>query len=218
MTKKKLIQTLIEDGYLKTPIIIEAFQKIDRADFVPEEMGGWDYLNQPIPIGYEQTISQPLIVAFMLELLEPKTGEKILDVGSGSGWQAALLAYIVSKSQASANGRIITIERIEKLKAMAEKNIGKYSFLERGVVETVLGDGSKGYEPGAPYDKIIAAAAGKKLPEEWKKQLIIGGKIVAPIESSIYVYEKIGENEFKKKQYFGFSFVPLIEGHADEHR
>ena len=94
---ENLINSLISDGYLKTPLLIEAFKNIDRQDFVPEEYKNSAYINEPLPIGFEQTISQPLTVAFLMELLEPKPGEKILDIGAGSGWSAALLAYVVGK-------------------------------------------------------------------------------------------------------------------------
>lgn len=93
---KNLVEHLRNGGYLKTPKIIDAFLNIDRIDFVPENLKEDAYLNIPLPIGKGQTISQPLTVAFMLELLGPKYGDKILDVGAGSGWTSALLAYIVS--------------------------------------------------------------------------------------------------------------------------
>jgi len=210
MFKEELIKNLIDDQYLKTPIIIEAFEAIDRRDFIPENLKSAAYLNQALPIGEEQTISQPLTVAFMLELLEPGTGNKILDVGAGSGWQAALLSYIVSKNDKEGKGEVISIERIKFLKQMAEVNIAKYNFLEKGIVKIIHGDGSKGYSQAAPYDKIIAAASGNILPQAWKEQINIGGRIVVPINSSIWVFDKIGDNRFEKKQYFGFSFVPLI--------
>src|SRR3990170_6021596 len=134
MTKADLIQELIETGYLKTPRIIDAFQNIDRVDFVPEPFKGEAYENYPLSIGFGQTISQPLTVAFMLELLQPKEGEKILDVGAGSGWLSALLAYIVGnplRQPANGGGKIIGIERIPELKEMAEKNISKYNYIEK---------------------------------------------------------------------------------------
>ena len=122
MEYENLIDSLIKDGYLKTPEIIEAFKAIDRANFVSNELKGDAYLNVPLSIGFGQTISQPLTVAFMLELLQPKKGEKILDVGAGSGWTIALLAFIVGDPPAG-GGKIIGVERIPELKEMAEKNI-----------------------------------------------------------------------------------------------
>ena len=207
---ENLINSLVKDGYLKTLEIIEAFKAIDRKDFVPEEQKSEAYVNAPLPIGFGQTISQPLTVAFMLELLEPKQGEKILDIGAGSGWVAALLAKIVGNSPAG-EGRVISIERIPELKKMAEENISKYGFIENGIIKMVLGDGSKGYKKEAHYDKIIAAASAQgELPKEWQKQLNIGGRIVAPLENSIMVIDKISKNKYNVKEHFGFSFVPLI--------
>lgn len=211
---ENLVNSLIKDGYLKTPEIIEAFKAIDRKDFVSEEQKNKAYVNAPLSIGFGQTISQPLTVAFMLELLEPKQGEKILDIGAGSGWVASLLAQIVGnplRQPADGGGKIISIERVLELKEMAEKNISKYGFIGSGVVEMVLGDGSKGYKKEADYDKIIAAAAAEgELPREWQKQLKIGGRIVAPLGDSIVVIDKIGKNKYNVKKHFGFSFVPLI--------
>ncbi|MBI2592897.1 MAG: protein-L-isoaspartate O-methyltransferase [Candidatus Colwellbacteria bacterium] len=206
MTKDELIHELVKTGYLKTPFLIEAFRNIDREDFVPESLTNEAYGNYPLPIGFGQTISQPLTVAFMLELLQPQVGEKILDVGSGSGWQTALLAYVVGDK-----GKIIAIERIPELRVTAEKNISKYNFVEKGVAEVVLGDGSRGYADGAPYDKIVAAAAGGEIPYEWKKQLKVGGRIVAPVRQSIMVVDKTGTDSFETEEHLGFSFVPLIK-------
>jgi len=216
---ENLINELIQDGYLKTPEIIEAFKKINRADFVPENCKGEACVNAPLPIGFEQTISQPLTVAFMMELLEPKPGEKILDIGAGSGWTAALLAQLVGE-----NGKVIGIERISELKEMAEKNVAKYGFLaphrnkvsgagvKNKIVEIINADGSKGYKKEAPFDKVIAGAAAQgDVPLTWKKQLKIGGRIVAPVENSVMVIDKIGKNEYNAKEHFGFSFVPLIK-------
>ena len=223
---ENLINSLIKDGYLKTPEIVEAFKAIDRADFVPEKYKSEAYVNAPLPLDFGQTISQPLTVAFMLELLESKPGEKILDVGAGSGWTAALLAYMVSQEVNPKSEilnpkqipnskcqipKIICIERISELKTMAEKNISKYNFIEKGIVKIILGDGSKGYKKEAPYDKIIAAAAATgDVPVYWKRQLKIGGRIVAPVENSVIVIDKTGRNKYNQKEYFGFSFVPLI--------
>lgn len=204
---ENLINLLVNDGYLKTSEIIEAFKAIDRADFVSEENKTRAYVNEPLSIGFEQTISQPLTVAFILELLRPRSGEKILEIGAGSGWQTALLAHIVGKES---SGKVFAIERIAELKDMAEKNISKCDFVKKGNFEIILGDGSKGYKNEAPFDRIIAAAASGEIPVAWKRQLKINGRIVAPIENSIAVIDKIAKNKYVRKDYFGFSFVPLI--------
>ncbi|MEK7624493.1 MAG: protein-L-isoaspartate O-methyltransferase [Patescibacteria group bacterium] len=205
LTKESLIKDLIKGGYLKSRPLIDAFEKIDRIDFVPENLKNEAYLNQPLPIGFGQTISQPLTVAFMLELLEPKPDEKILEVGAGSGWASALLAQIVGE-----NGNICAIERIPELCEFGKQNIAKYRFIEKGIVDFVCGDASRGYSKKAPFDKIIAAAAGKDIPLAWKEELKIGGRLIMPVGGNIVVLDKINQNEFEKKEFFGFSFVPLI--------
>ena len=226
-----LIQELIKDGWLKTPRIIEAFQKIKRADFLPKGMEDLAELNEVLSIGYGQTISQPLVVAFMLEQLEPKEGEKILDVGSGSGWTSALLAEIVGE-----RGKVIAIELVPELKEFGEKNVAKYGFLKEGRVEFICADGSKGYpniasrpELAEGFDKILASASAERLPLAWKEQLKIGGRIVTPIGSSIWLFVKKSEGDeavassspsllrskssvFEEIEYPGFAFVPLITG------
>ena len=216
-----LVNHLIQQGYLKTPLIIGAFKQVDRQNFVPEDLRDEAYINAPLPIGFGQTISQPLTVAFMLELLEPKAGDKILDIGAGSGWTVALLAQIVG-----AEGNIIGIECIPELQDMAVKNVSKYNFLvsylrrladgagiAQNIVKIVCADGSKGYSKEAPYDRIIAGAAAKgNIPIAWRKQLKIGGRIVAPVENSIIVIDKIGKNKYSEREHFGFSFVPLVVG------
>ena len=213
MTKEILIKELIKDGYLKTPILVETFQKIDRKDFVPAELQDEAYGNYPLSIGFGQTISQPLTVAFMLELLGPKPGENILEIGAGSGWQTTILAYVVSRKIEDGRqnkGKVTAMERIRELKEMAVKNAAKYDFTREGYVEIILGDGSKGYPGNAPYDKIIAAAASLDIPPAWRDELKIGGKIVAPVSQSVVVVSKTSANDFKRQEYFGFSFVPLV--------
>ena len=205
MDYEELIESLIKEGYLKTPLIIEAFRKIDRKNFLPEELKERAYENTALPIGNKQTISQPLVVAFMLELLELKSGEKVLEIGTGSGWNTALMAKLVGES-----GKIFSIERIEELHQFAKLNLLKYGFLERGVAGLLVADGSKGFNDAAPYDKIIAAAAAEEIPGVWKEQLKIGGRIVAPVKNSIVVLDKISVDKFERKEYFGFSFVPLV--------
>lgn len=201
-----LIENLIKEGWLKTPKIIEAFKKIKRKDFLPPHLQFLAELNEALPIGWGQTISQPLVVAFMLELLEPREGEKILDIGSGSGWTTALLASIVGKE-----GKVIGIEIIPELFEFGKKNIEKYNFIKKEIVKMVLGDGTKGFEKEAPFDKILVSAEAKKVYPSWKAQLKIGGKIVVPIGNSIWEFKKISEEDLSSREYPGFVFVPLVE-------
>ncbi|MCK4800110.1 protein-L-isoaspartate O-methyltransferase [Candidatus Parcubacteria bacterium] len=200
---KQLIENLIRRGYLETPIIIDAFYKINRADFIPEDLKDKASMNAPLSIGYGQTISQPLTVAFMLELLQLQKGDKILDIGSGSGWQSSMLAYITGDK-----GKVFAIEIIPELSEFGRKNSERYNFKN---LEFIIGDAAKGYEKEAPYDKIIvAASASMEIPEELKKQLKIGGRLVIPVENSIWLVIKKAENKYEEKEFPGFVFVPLI--------
>jgi len=207
---KYLIKELMEEGILKTPSIIDAFEKVDRKDFVSEELKDKAYLNTPLPIGYGQTISQPLTVAFMLELLQPEKGNRVLEIGSGSGWQTALLAHIVS-----GGGKVSAAELIPELMAFGRKNAAKYGFIKKGIVEFHSFNAVKGFPEKAPFDRIISAAAGKEIPSAWKEQLKIGGRIVAPVKDAIHLIVKKSEIEFEESVYPGFAFVPLISLNED---
>jgi len=202
-----LINELVKQGWLKTPRIIEAFQKIKREDFLPADSRHLADLNEALPIGCNQTISQPLVAAFMLELLQPYTGDRILDIGSGSGWTTALLAEIIGQK-----GKVIALEIIPELRDFGQNNAAKYNFIKKGITEFVLANRSRGYEKEAPYDKILVSASlpGNNIPIAWKKQLKIGGRLVCPIINSIWLFIKKSENEFERFEYPGFVFVPLI--------
>lgn len=233
---KFLINELTEQGYLKTPRVIQAMKKIDRADFILPEFEKSAYANVPLPIGERQTISQPLTVAFMLELLQPKSGDKTLDIGSGSGWTTALLTEIVGKK-----GRVFAIEIVPELCKFGIKNISKYFtvelsprasiarpgiqkknskfFLDYPVkpdndkdvrIQLLCIDGSQGYPKEAPYDKILVSAAADKIPTALKKQLKIKGRLVIPVRNSIRLVERLDKNNFREKEYYGFTFVPLL--------
>jgi len=201
-----LIQSLIDEGYLKSARVINAFKKIKREDFLPDDLKSDAHLNIPLPLTHGQTISQPLTVAFMLELLQPKTGEKVLDVGSGSGWQTALLAELVGET-----GKVYAVERIPDLMKFGEKNVKKYGFSN---VEFICGDGTEGYKKGLPYDKIVVAAAAEiGIPDILLQQLKIGGRLVIPVgkyEQDMVVVDKITEDDYQERKYPGFQFVPLI--------
>lgn len=204
---RMLIDTLVRSGYLKSPRIIEAFQKVRREDFVLPHARDESSGNYPLHIGYGQTISQPATVAFMLELLEPKPGGKILDVGAGSGWTTALLAHITGE-----RGKVIGIEIIKDLQEFGKNNLSQYDFPHAKIV---LGDGSKGFEKQAPFDRIIVSAAARKdIPQPLLDQLKIGGRMVIPVGTywqSIVKVDKLSENKFEKEVHPGFAFVPLRE-------
>ena len=215
-----LLDSLIKQGWLKTPRIIEAFKKIKRVDFLVKgststaDIQALAELNEALSIGFNQTISQPLVVAFMLELLQPKPGDKILDIGSGSGWTTALLAHIVSGGRTSGKseqGKVVAVEIITALKKFGEQNAEKYGFVKSGAADFICGDGSDGWPKQAPFDKILcSAAAYDKMPDKWKAQIKIGGRIVLPINNSVWLFEKKTKNKFISKEYPGFVFVPLV--------
>lgn len=200
-----LIDSLILRGYLKTPSVIEAFRKIKRADFLPLHLKSLSDIDEALPIGEGQTISQPAVVAFMIELLGPKEGETILDVGSGSGWTTALLAQIVGEK-----GKVFGIELIPSLAEFGEENIKRYNFIEKGIVKILCQDGSKGLPEEAPFDKILVSASAEDVSPAFREQLKVGGKLVIPISTSVWLFKKKEKDVFKEKEYPGFVFVPLI--------
>lgn len=210
---KKLINELINDGYLKTPEIISAFRKINRADFLynqnrdKEELEIESEINAPLPLFSGQTISQPLTVAFMLELLQPKKGNRVLDIGSGSGWTACLLSELVGPE-----GQVIALERIGRLMEFGKQNAQKYN--QKNIL-FMNKDGYKGLPEKAPFNRIHVAAAARQIPDALKKQLDKGGRLVMPIGEGlqdIVCLEKDESGKIREVRYSGFAFVPLISG------
>jgi len=198
MNNAKLINSLIESGVLKTPRLIEAFLNVDRIDFVPPELNTMAYDDIPLPIGSAQTISQPYTVAFMLELLQAKPRDRVLDVGSGSGWTTALLACL-SKS-------VDAIERVEELVKVSKKNLEKYSFTNIKVHKAKKTLGLKDEQ----FDKILVSCAAEELPPPLLEQLSVGGVMVIPIMNSIVKVIKNSDEDIQMQEYPGFVFVPLI--------
>ncbi len=202
---RQLVTDLIESGVLKTSEIITAFEVIDRADFLPVSELGQAYINEPLTLGFGQTISQPWTVAFMLEKLQVQIGQKILDIGSGSGWQTALLAHLVGQT-----GKVIGLELIPELHQQSVKNIARYSFIRRDIVELHCLNAARGFPPASPFDRIISAAAAPDIPSVWLEQLKVGGRLVAPVDSTIILVCKIAPDKFEREIFPGFAFVPFV--------
>jgi len=198
----ELVDKLIDEGTLTSAHIIDAFRAVDRTNFVPDEERPQAHFDYPLHIGYGQTISQPTTVAFMLELLAPKPGEKVLDIGSGSGWTTALLAHIVGSE-----GSVLGLERVEELVEFGRSNLGKYDFpyarIERAGTE--LGAPSQ-----APFDRILVSAAARVFPHELVSQVREGGVLVVPVRDAIWRIERV-EHQPVIQKFEGFAFVPLIE-------
>ena len=199
-SNKDLINSLEGSGVLKSKHIRKAFLNIDRKDFVTDEYKDLAYMDTALPIGYGQTISQPYTVAFMLELLELKRGQKVLDIGTGSGWSTALLSNIVGST-----GWIQGVEIVEELIEVGRGNIKKYGINNAQISKT---KGNIGI-PGEVFDRILVSASAEKFPEELLKQLKDDGIIVIPIRDSIFKFKKDLNKGILKEEYYGFSFVEL---------
>ena len=198
---EQLVQQLTQNGTLRTQNIIEAFYAVDRKDFVPEESQALAHEDQPIHIGYQQTISQPSTVAFMLELLNVERGQRVLDIGSGSCWTTALLAHIVGP-----DGFVQGLERVEELVTFGTHNLARYNFTHAHVERA-------GSELGKPkdvlYDRILVSAAARAFPKELLSQVHEGGKIVIPVRDAIWKVVRV-EHQPLIEKFDGFIFVPLI--------
>ncbi len=198
----RMVEDQLARRGIRAPGVLEAFRKVPRHHFVPAAFRDASYADHPLPIGHGQTISQPYIVALMTESLRLKGGEKVLEVGTGSGYQAAILAEICRE--------VCTIEREEALLRQAERLLSSEGYKN---IKFVSGDGTKGFRDEAPYDGILVTAAAPFVPEALKAQLADGGRIVIPV-GSIYsqvlvAVEKKGK-DFTQEDICGCVFVPLI--------
>jgi protein-L-isoaspartate(D-aspartate) O-methyltransferase len=202
----RLVNDLIRSGYLRSDNVINAFSKIHRIEFIPADLEGQAEANIALPIGYGQTITQPLTVALMLELLDVQSGHNVLDVGSGSGWTTSLLAHIVGE-----HGHITAMEIIPELCHYGEENVKKFDFVKKGIVEFQCQSAKHGFEKNAPYDRILVSASTDDIPEAFKEQLKIGGKMVIPVRNEIWFVEKKESDNFAIEKFAGFSFVPFVE-------
>lgn len=199
-----MVESQIEARGVKDEKILETMRKVPRHIFVSKDMKPYAYNDEPLPIGEGQTISQPYIVAYMTEVLQLKGGEKVLEVGTGSGYQAAILAEIVRE--------VFTIEVIGALSLRAQEVLKELGYKN---IYFKIGDGSLGWKDNAPYDAILVTAAPDRVPKALQEQLHISGRMIIPVgtafqELALVIREK---KKFKKKKLLPVRFVPLISVH-----
>jgi len=212
--RRRLVEKLVREGYIRSDRVLRAMLKVPRELFIPEELRHMAYEDTPLPIGHGQTISAPHMVALMTELAELEPGMKVLEVGTGSGYHAAVLAEVVAPSDMPREkwGHVYSIERIPHLAERARRNLERAGYGDR--VTVVVGDGSLGYPAAAPYDRIIVTAAAPDIPPPLLEQLKPGGRMVIPIGDRymqhLYVVEKKEDGTIRARPVTPCLFVPLV--------
>lgn len=189
-----------------SPFVMDAIARVPRAKFVPAGMRPFACMDAPLPIGEGQTISQPFIVALMTDLLAPSPGLNVLEIGTGSGYQAAILALLFDE--------VFTIEVIPALARQAEERLRRLGYDN---VRAKCGDGSRGWPDKAPFDRIILTAAAAEVPKALFAQLKPGGRLVAPVgewgmPQVLMLYLKDQAGKVKGRMVLDVAFVPLVEG------
>ena len=197
-----LISSMMVSEILRSPEIIDAFRAVDRKHFVPQSLWEHTYVDVPLAIGNGQTISQPSTVAFMLEHLDVQKGDKVLDIGSGSGWTTALLCHLAGES-----GSVSGLERVDALVELGKNNLATVPIPTHCHITKA---GEKLGLPGEQFDKILVSASADEIPEELFLQLKVGGALVIPVGKSIFKFKKVSETHIEKEEFYGFVFVPLI--------
>lgn len=202
--RKRMVEEQIAYRGVKDKRVLDAMESVPRHVFIPEETRSYSYYDQPVPIGFGQTISQPYIVAFMTELLQAGSDDVVLEVGTGSGYQAAILARLVK--------RVYTIEIVNDLGKEAQKRLKTLGYDN---VEVMIGDGYKGWPEHAPFDAIIVTAAAEHIPQPLIDQLKPGGRMVIPV-GGVYVVQdlmlitKDASSKVIKESIIPVRFVPLL--------
>jgi protein-L-isoaspartate(D-aspartate) O-methyltransferase len=207
--REELVQKIEAQG-VSDPIVLDAMRHVPRHLFVPQQYQQHAYLNRPLPIGHDQTISQPYIVAYMTEMMDLKAGEKVLEIGTGSGYQAAVLSELTPF--------VFTIEIVEPLGNQARERFEKLGYQ---TIKTKIGDGYKGWPEHAPFDAIILTAAPEEITDPLIEQLKAGGTLVAPVGSTdetqfLTEVTKSDGGKVQKRRKIPVRFVPMT-GEAQEH-
>jgi len=205
--RERMVRQQLEARDVRDPRVLEVMRRVPRHLFVPEAYRESAYEDRPQPIGNEQTISQPLMVALMTELLHLWGDEKVLEIGTGSGYQTAILAELA--------GQVISIERQA---ALAERARSLLEWLGYKNIRIHVGDGSRGYSPEAPYDRILVTAASPKVPPPLVEQLAVYGRMVIPVGEAdmqtLKVLYKDDRGQVRSDDYGQCVFVPLIGEHG----
>ena len=214
-TMQQMLEAIRDDtrrtaGYTRVsyinPAVLDAMATVPREEFVPDGARAVAYINRPLPIGHGQTISQPFIVALMTHLLEPTAASRVLEVGTGSGYQAAVLARVVD-----------TVHTIEIIPELAEDAAARLERLGYDNVEVKAGDGWYGWPEAAPFDAIMVTAVGEDVPSKLVEQLRPGGRLVLPIgddfDQNLAVVEKAEDGEITMRHVLPVRFVPLTGDH-----
>jgi protein-L-isoaspartate(D-aspartate) O-methyltransferase len=202
--RREMVARQIVRRGVRSPAVARAMREVPRELFTKEELREFAYSDAPLPIGEGQTISQPYIVAYMTEALELEGGERVLEVGTGSGYAAAVLSRLA--------GEVYTIERYESLAAEARAALARAGY---GNVHVIVGDGTKGWPAGAPYDAIVVAAGGPQVPSALREQLAVGGRLVMPVgdtprEQHLVRVHRMDEERYEDEELLPVRFVPLI--------
>lgn len=210
--RERMVKRQIAGRGVRSERVLKAMRKVPRERFLPRGQGVFAYDDSPLPIGDGQTISQPYIVAYMAECLALEGGEKVLEIGTGSGYAAAVLAEIAAE--------VYTIERIAGLATMARTVLDELGYTN---VQVQSGDGTLGWPEEAPYDGIVVSAGGPDVPDTLKHQLKTGGRLVIPIGRSKAYQElirvtRVAEDDFQTEDLLPVRFVPLVgeEGWSQE--
>lgn len=206
--RERMVAKLTRGAYIHSPRVIEAMRKIPRHYFV--DIGKMAYTDSPMSIGEGQTISAPHMVGIMLEALDLQDGQKLLEVGGGSGYHAALVGEIIGEK-----GMVYSVERIEKLALKARSALERVGLSER--VRIIVADGSLGYPEHAPYDRIFVTCAAPAIPDPLVDQLEEGGKLLIPVGGTYLQDLVLGikkRGRIKKKSHGGCVFVPLVGRHG----
>jgi protein-L-isoaspartate(D-aspartate) O-methyltransferase len=201
--RELMVETQIAARGVSDRRVLDAMRKVERHLFVPPKYLDLSYADEPLPIGNGQTISQPYIVAYMTEALELAAGDKVLEIGTGSGYQAAVLAEMVKE-----------VYSMELLRPLADSSRERLASLGYKNVEVVCGDGYKGLPEKAPFDAILVTAAPPEIPEELADQLKVGGRMIVPVGSFFQELVLITRTDkgFERRSLIPVRFVPMVRG------